>query len=59
MSIGVTVVLEGDWIAISIILFVASFLLIWMYRNREVDVDVPEPPSDYGWVTEWEEEDKS
>ena len=21
--------------------------------------EVPEPPTNYGWVTEWEEEDKS
>jgi hypothetical protein len=26
------------------------------YKEKE---DVPEPPTDYGWVTEWEEQDKS
>lgn len=34
---------------------IATWRSWYGYKEEEV----PEPPSNYGWVTEWEEEDKS
>ena len=38
---------------------ISKMIATWRswYGYKEED-DVPEPPSNYGWVTEWEEEDK-
>ena len=30
-----------------------------LYGYKEDTEKVPEPPTNYGWVTKWEEEDKS
>jgi hypothetical protein len=49
-----------DWVAVSI---EDSLCKICNASILNVDLVlgcyVPEPPNNYGWVTEWEEEDKS